>query len=64
MQEADAVGWTCPHSGAPAYRTLSGGDVAAVGIFSGYLPVGVGCQTYFTDIWDAYYALPGVPLTQ
>lgn len=62
MVRAEAPGWTCPtsgDSGAPVYRWLDDGKVAAVGIFSGYFPTGLVCVVYFTDIWDAYWGLPG-----
>ncbi|HWP64130.1 MAG TPA: hypothetical protein VNO86_11735 [Candidatus Binatia bacterium] len=59
---AEALGNTCPthgDSGAPVYRIVSTGRVAAVGIFSGSFPQVVACSVWFTDIWDAYYGLPG-----
>lgn len=59
---AVALGPTCPtngDSGAPVYRKLSSSRVAAVGIWSGRAALGFECQAYFTDIWDAYYGLPG-----
>ncbi len=59
--QAEALGPTCPthgDSGAPVYRTVSGG-VAAVGIYSGGAPLVLECVAYFTDIWDAWYGLPG-----
>jgi hypothetical protein len=60
--EARALGNTCPtrgDSGAPVYRKLSATRVAAVGIFSGWFAQVVACTVWFTDIWDAYYGLPG-----
>lgn len=60
--EADAVGPMCPthgDSGAPVYQKRADGKVTAFGIFSGSLPLGVSCGAFFTDIWDAYYGLPG-----
>ena len=62
MIEALSLGNTCPthgDSGGPAYRRLSSTSVAAVGILSGSAPLVIGCDAFFTDIWDAYYALPG-----
>jgi hypothetical protein len=59
---AEALGNTCPthgDSGAPVYRVLSAGRVAAVGIFSGSFPQVVACTVWFTDVWDAYVGLPG-----
>ena len=54
-------------SGGPVYTYVTGG-VAAKGIISGawigdsyadwYEPYS--CENVFTDIWDAYYALPGI----
>lgn len=41
--------------GAPVYRTLNDGTIAAVGIYSGGVSVGLVCQAIFTDIWDAYH---------
>lgn len=61
MQHAESLGPQCPtqgDSGAPVYRNVTGG-VAGVGILSGSLPILVTCNVYFTDIWDAYYGLPG-----
>jgi hypothetical protein len=60
--EADALGPSCPthgDSGAPVYQKRSDGKVTALGILSGSLPLGVDCGAFFTDIWDAYYGLPG-----
>jgi hypothetical protein len=60
--EARALGNTCPthgDSGAPVYRKLSATRVAAVGIWSGSFPEVVACTVWFTDIWDAYFGLPG-----
>ncbi len=57
-----AAGNTCPtkgDSGAPVYRRVSSSRIAAVGIDSGSAPLVAACQAYFTDIWDAYYGLPG-----
>lgn len=65
--QAEALGNTCPthgDSGAPVYRKLSDGSVAAVGVLSGNAPLGVECVSYFTDIWNAYYGLPGDIKTQ
>jgi hypothetical protein len=59
--QAEAIGNTCPthgDSGGPVYRDYSGG-VAAVGVYTGGYPYGLGCVVWFTDIWDAYYGLPG-----
>lgn len=66
VNQAEAVGNTCPthgDSGAPVYRTVSGG-VAAVGVLSGSLPLVAECAVYFTDIQDAFYGLPGSLKTQ
>ncbi len=67
MVHAAAIGWTCPtggDSGAPVYRNLSDGSVAAVGIHSGSFASGITCDEYFTDIWDPYSAFPGYVKTQ
>lgn len=59
---AVALGPTCPtegDSGAPVYRKLSSSRIAAVGIWSGRAALVFECQAYFTDIWGAYYGLPG-----
>ncbi len=59
---AEAAGNTCPthgDSGGPVYRKRSDGKVYAVGIYSGGAPLVAWCLAYFTDIWDAYYGLPG-----
>lgn len=63
VDEADAVGWTCPthgDSGAPVFVNRSDGNVDAAGILSGSMPAGIACGAFFTDIWDPYTALPGV----
>jgi hypothetical protein len=61
--EGFAVGEACPakgDSGAPVYRVLAAtGNVAAVGIFSGFADLVEGCFVYFTDIYDAVDGLPG-----
>jgi hypothetical protein len=60
--DASALGNTCPthgDSGGPVYRKRSDGTVYAVGIYSGSSPIVIGCDAFFTDIWDAYYGLPG-----
>ena len=60
---AGAAGNTCPthgDSGAPVYQKRSDGRVTAFGILSGSAPIILYCEVYFTDIWDAYYGLPGV----
>jgi hypothetical protein len=65
--EARAGGNTCPNrgdSGAPVYRKPSAGQVAAVGIFSGWSSAIIACQVWFTDIWDAYFGLPGTLKTR
>jgi hypothetical protein len=59
---AEAIGWTCPthgDSGGPVYVNRDDGNVDAAGIFSGSLPLGISCVTYFTDIWEPFTALPG-----
>ncbi|GIH08297.1 hypothetical protein Rhe02_63640 [Rhizocola hellebori] len=51
-------------SGGPVYTVRSDGKVAAKGITSGGTTESAAeCHHYFTDIWDAYYALPGFLLT-
>ncbi len=35
------------------------GGIAAKGIISGQGTSGIYCNVYFTDIWDAYFGLPG-----
>jgi hypothetical protein len=60
--QADAMGNTCPthgDSGGPIYQTASNGKAIAVGIFSGSFPQIINCSIYFTDIWDAFWGLPG-----
>jgi hypothetical protein len=60
--QAEALGNTCPthgDSGGPVYRKQWTDGVAAVGIFSGSVPEIYACAVWFTDIWDAYYGLPG-----
>jgi len=57
-------------SGGPVYTVRSDGGIAAKGIISGVNGYGgsdfwagslePACQNVFTDIWDAYYGLPGV----
>ncbi|HEY5520551.1 MAG TPA: trypsin-like serine protease [Candidatus Limnocylindrales bacterium] len=62
MSEAVAAGPTCPthgDSGAPVYVNRSDHLVDAAGIFSGSADVVLLCSTYWTDIWDAWYGLPG-----
>jgi hypothetical protein len=50
-------------SGGPVYQYRSDGKVEAMGIISGYSEIVGHCLVYFTDIWDAWYGLPGAPLT-
>ena len=45
-------------SGAPVYTVRPDGGIAAKGIHSGALTT-IGCDEWFTDIWDAWYGLPG-----
>ncbi|WP_283134949.1 S1 family peptidase [Rhizohabitans arisaemae] len=58
---------TCPRggdSGGPAYTVNARGRIVAKGVFSGGGGSGTAanpCRGYFTDIWDAYAALPGSP---
>jgi hypothetical protein len=62
VSEADAIGWSCPthgDSGAPVYVNRDDGLVDAAGIFSGMASFGFACEAFFTDIYDAYYGLPG-----
>ncbi|WP_283134946.1 S1 family peptidase [Rhizohabitans arisaemae] len=60
---------TCPvggDSGAPAYTLNSKGRVVAKGIYSGGGGSGTKlnpCRAYFTDIRDAYVAMPGIIAT-
>ncbi|HLL69755.1 MAG TPA: hypothetical protein VK453_29175 [Micromonosporaceae bacterium] len=47
-------------SGGPVYTVRADGRIAAKGIHHGKSTMPVfGCMEVFTDIWDAYYALPG-----
>ena len=47
-------------SGGPVYTVRSDGKVAAKGIHHGHSSSSVsGCMDVFTDIWEAYYGLPG-----
>jgi len=56
-------------SGGPVYTVNSNGSVAAKGIISGVTGFGGGdsfagatgspCVNVFTDVWDAYYSMPG-----
>ncbi|WP_444951749.1 hypothetical protein [Micromonospora ureilytica] len=47
-------------SGGPVYTVRSDGKVAAKGIHHGHSSNSVsGCMQVFTDIWQAYYGLPG-----
>ncbi|WP_283134950.1 trypsin-like serine protease [Rhizohabitans arisaemae] len=46
-------------SGGPVYTVNSRGKVVAKGIISGGHVVGDRCYLYFTDIWDAFLAMPG-----
>lgn len=47
-------------SGGPVYTIRADSAVAAKGIISAELQDLNYCYVYFTDIWDAYYGLPGV----
>jgi hypothetical protein len=63
VDEGYAGGNTCPthgDSGSGVYQNRSDGRVTAFGIQSGSLPLIISCHIFFTDIWDAYYGLPGV----
>jgi hypothetical protein len=67
VDEGYAGGNTCPthgDSGSGVYHKESGGAVSAVGILSGSAPIVLACHIFFTDIWDAYTALPGSLKTQ
>jgi hypothetical protein len=60
--DASALGNTCPthgDSGGPVYQWRSDGKAIAQGILSGSIPYAVACDIFFTDIWDAYFGLPG-----
>ena len=46
-------------SGSGVYQKRSDGKVTAFGILSGSAPLVLACHIFFTDIWDAYYGLPG-----
>ncbi len=64
---AEPTNWNqCPiggDSGAPVYKRWSN-EVIAKGIYSGSGgDILAGCNFYFTDIMDAYLALPGGPQT-
>ncbi|MBY8872020.1 S1 family peptidase [Micromonospora sp. PLK6-60] len=51
-------------SGGPVYTVRSDGRVAAKGIHHGKATNSVtGCMNVFTDIWQAYYGLPGTLAT-
>jgi hypothetical protein len=61
-------------SGGPVYTVRGDGGIAAKGIISGSSGFGGSdwytgslespCENVFTDIWDAYYGLPGYLQTQ
>ncbi|MDR1806826.1 MAG: S1 family peptidase [Propionibacteriaceae bacterium] len=51
-------------SGGPVYTVRSDGKVAAKGIISGSGSSWGAYKVYFTDIWDAYYGLPGYLVMQ
>lgn len=71
----DKHGWCIRpgDSGGPVYTVRSDGKIAAKGIISGASGFGgtdyysgaldPACRNVFTDIWDAYYGLPGVLTT-
>lgn len=48
-----AIQVPCPITGETTER------VAAYGVYSGGGAYGASCVAYYTDIWDAYYGLPG-----
>jgi hypothetical protein len=50
-------------SGGPVYQYSAAHKVQAMGIISGASELLGSCTVYFTDIWDAWYGLPGGPLT-
>ncbi len=64
--QINALNTTCPmagDSGGPVFYTRADGRVDAAGIISGSgQPLPLACQVYVTDIWDAWYGLPGGPI--
>ena len=62
--ERDSVCTQPGDSGGPVYTQRPDGGIAAKGINSGGGFIGNHCWNYFTDIWLAYYGLPGVLKTR
>ena len=54
-------------SGGPVFTTNPDTSVMAKGIIGAFAGTGTSsdpCKTWFTDIWDAYWGLPGDIKTQ